>query len=247
MSELFSSVSRSASAGQAVEQHIKELIKARRLLAGDNLPAERNLAERMGVSRSTLRGALQSLAEQGVLTGRHGAGWTVQARGHIVAANLEVYFSLEEVSFGQLFEARRAIEPHIAAAAAANRTEEQIIALKRCISAMRATSDTQQYLQADSDFHAILATASQSPVFSMLIAPTLSLLQDVRERLSAEDSVISASHDEHDRILDAVERGDSEAAQQEMLHHIDRFVASGSKILNGPAGSRGTEVTRSTA
>jgi len=157
VSELFTSVSRSASAGQAVEQHIKELIKARRLLAGDKLPAERNLAERMGVSRSTLRGALQSLAEQGVLTGRHGAGWTVQARGHIVAANLEVYFSLEEVSFGQLFEARRAIEPHIAAAAAANRTEEQIIALKRCISAMRATSDTQQYLQADSDLHQLSA------------------------------------------------------------------------------------------
>lgn len=242
MSELFSTVARSGTAGQAVEQHIKELIKARRLLAGDKLPPERQLAERLDVSRSTLRGSLQSLAEQGVLTGKHGAGWTVEPSSHIVAANLAVYLSLEEVSFGQLFAARRAVEPHIAAGAAQHRTEAQLAALERCIQVMRATPDNQVYLQADSDFHAILAAASQNPVFSMLITPTLTLLQDVRERLSAEQSVISASHDEHDRILSAVRAGDAGTAKLEMTHHIDRFVASGSEVLNGPAGSVDSEV-----
>ena len=232
MGDLFVSLPRSRGAGQGVEQHMKELIKARRLLAGDRLPPERELAERLNVSRPTLRGALQSLADQGVLTGRQGAGWVVEPSGEVVAANLAVYLQLEEVTFEQLFTARRAVEPHIAAGAARHRNAEQIKALKKSIKAMRATTDSAVYLQADSDFHAMLATASQNPVFSMLITPTLNLLQDVRKRLSAMPIVISASHDEHDQILAAVERADPAAAHDAMLHHIDRFVASSERELS---------------
>ncbi|MGV9387100.1 FadR/GntR family transcriptional regulator [Nonomuraea sp. NPDC003707] len=231
MSEIFSSVERPRTAAASVEQHLKELIHARRLVAGDRLPPERQLAERLGVNRSTLRSALQSLTEQGVLVARQGAGWVVKPRGEIVAANLAVYLSLEDVSFEQLFAARRAIEPQIAASAAQHRTAEQIEAMRTCISAMRSTSDSESYLQADSDFHAILAAASQNPVFSLLIAPTLQLLHDVRQRLSSEQKVISASHGEHEEILGAVERGDAQAAENAMLRHIDRFVHSGNEVL----------------
>ncbi len=231
MSDLFEPVPRSQTTGQAVEQHLKELIRARRLLAGHRLPPERQLADRLGVSRSTLRGALQSLAEQGVVTGRQGSGWTVQPSRRVVAANLAVYFSLEDVTFDELFAARRAVEPPIAAGAALHRSDAQVMALQQSIEAMRATGDPSAYLQADSDFHAMLASASQNVVFSVLISPTLSLLQDVRERLSGENSVISASHGEHQRILDAVRRQDPEGAHQAMLDHIDRFVASGRLAL----------------
>ncbi len=227
MSEIFTSVLRSQTTGHVVEQHIKELIRARRLLAGDTLPPERQLAERLGVSRSTLRVVLQSLAEQGVVTGRQGSGWTVKPSRDVVAANLAMYLSLEEVTFDQLFAARRAIEPHIAASAAAHRTDAQVVALAQCIEAMGATTDPESYLQADSDFHAILASASQNAVFSLIIMPTFSLLHDVRHRLSVEHRVIAASHEEHERILGAIRRRDPEGAHQAMLDHIDRFVARG--------------------
>ena len=232
MTEIFSSVERPRTAAAGVEQHLKELIRARRLVAGDRLPPERQLAERLGVNRSTLRGALQSLTEQGVLEGRQGAGWVVRPRGDVVAANLAVYLSLEDVTFDQLFAARRAIEPHIAAGAAQHRTDEEVSALRACIGAMRSTTDSETYLQADSDFHAILAVASQNPVFSLMITPTLNLLHDVRRRLSAMESVISASHDEHEQILGAVARGDGPAAETAMLRHIDRFVSSSSCVLH---------------
>ncbi|MGH3273626.1 MAG: FadR/GntR family transcriptional regulator [Streptosporangiaceae bacterium] len=235
MTEIFSSVERPRTASAGVEQHIKELIRAGRLVAGDRLPPERALAERLDVNRSTLRGALQSLADQGILVGRQGAGWVVRPRGEVVAANLAVYLSLEEVSFDQLFAARRAVEPHIAAGAAQHRTDAQLAALRTCIKAMRSTSDPESYLQADSDFHAILAAASQNPVFSLLITPTLNLLHGVRRRLSSEHNVISASHEEHDEILAAVERGDAAAAQDAMLRHIDRFVCSASRVLDQDA------------
>lgn len=231
MTEIFSSVERPRTAAAGVEQHLKELIRARRLVAGDRLPPERQLADRLDVNRTTLRSALQSLTEQGVLVGRQGAGWVVKPQGEVVAANLAVYLSLEDVSFEQLFAARRAIEPPIAASAAQHRTGEQVTAMRTCINAMRSTTDSESYLQADSDFHAILAAASQNPVFSLLIAPTLQLLHDVRRRLSSEQSVISASHDEHEQIIRAVEQGDAVAAETAMLHHIDRFVYSGNEVL----------------
>lgn len=231
MAELFSTMERPRTAAASVEQHIKELIRARRLVAGDRLPPERQLAERLGVNRATLRAALQSLTDQGVLIGRQGAGWTLQAQGDIVAANLAIYLRLEDVTFNQLFAARRAIEPHIASAAAEHRGDEQLTAMRTCIGVMRSTKDSDSYLQADADFHALIAVASKNPVFSLLISPTLNLLGDVRRRLVAERGVITASHAEHDRILDAIERGDPAEAHEAMLAHIDRFVRSGSKVL----------------
>lgn len=238
MSDLFSIVVRPRTAASSVEQHIKELIRARRLVAGDHLPAERQLAGRLGVNRSTLRSALQSLADQGVLTGRQGAGWVVKAQGEVVAANVAVYLQLEHISFDQLFAARRAIEPHIASGAAGHRSEGQLAAMRACIAAMRTTKDSESYLQADSDFHALIAAASDNPVFSLLISPTLNLLGDVRRRLAREPSVIEASHAEHDWILDAIERGDAAAAHEAMTAHIDRFVCSGTTVLRHDAAAR---------
>jgi GntR family transcriptional regulator, transcriptional repressor for pyruvate dehydrogenase complex len=240
VTDVFSAIPRAQTTGQVVEQHLKELIRARRLTDGDRLPPERQLAERLGVSRSTLRGALQSLTEQGVLTGRQGAGWTVTPNRATVAANLALYLSLEDVTFDELFAARRAVEPDVAAAAAEHRTEAQLVALQRSIDVMRAAAEPAAYLQADSDFHAVLAAASRNTVFSLLLMPTLDLLQELRRELSGEPRVIAASHPEHEQILDAVRRQDPEAARTAMAAHIDRFVSSSREVL----GAEGTAARR---
>jgi DNA-binding FadR family transcriptional regulator len=232
VTDLFPVLERPRSAVTGVEQHLKELIRARRLVAGDRLPAERQLAERLGVNRSTLRSALRSLADQGVLTGRHGSGWTIEAQGHVIASNLAVYLQLEDVTFQQLFDARRVVEPAIAAGAAEHRTEDQVAAMRACIAAMRATADGDSYLQADSDFHALIAAASANPVFTLLISPALNLLGDVRRRIAGEPSVITASHGEHEMILAAIERADPDAARDAMLAHVSGFVSRGTAVLS---------------
>lgn len=232
VTELFPVLERPRSAVAGVEQHLKELIRARRLVAGDRLPAERELAERLGVNRSTLRSALQSLADQGVLMGRHGSGWTVEAQGHVVASNFAVYLQLEDVSFQHLFDARRAVEPAIAAGAAEHRTEDQVTAMRACIAAMRATTHGDSYVQADSDFHALIAAASGNPVFTLLISPTLNLLADVRRRIAGNPGVIAASHREHEMILAAIESGNPDAARDAMLTHISSFISRSATALS---------------
>jgi DNA-binding FadR family transcriptional regulator len=232
VADLFPVLDRPRSAVAGVEQHLKELIRAGRLVAGDRLPAERELAGRLGVNRSTLRGALQSLADQGVLAGRHGSGWTVEAQGDVVASNLAVYLRLEDVSFRHLFDARRAVEPAIAAGAAENRTEDQVAAMRACIAAMRAAAGSDSYVQADSDFHALIAAASGNPVFTLLITPALNLLGDVRRRIAGRPGVIAASHGEHEMILAAIERGDPDAARDAMLAHITGFASRSATALS---------------
>lgn len=231
MNEPFGNIERASGVGASCEAHLKSLIAARRLLAGDRLPAERDLAARLDVSRGTLRGALQSLAEQGVLVGRHGSGWVVSPRADVVATNLAVYLSLEEVTFDQLFAARRAIEPQAAAEAALHRTTVQLEAMRRCTKVMRGAPDVATYVRADADFHALVTSASGNPLFSVMLAPTLDLLGSMREDVAAHPEVTEASHQEHDQILAALDASDAEASQAAMLAHIDRFVASGRRAL----------------
>ena len=231
MTAPFVSIERATGVGASCEAHLKSLIAARRLLAGDRLPPERELAVRLDVSRGTLRGALQSLAEQGVLVGRQGSGWMVSPRPDVVATNLAVYLSLEEVTFDQLFAARRAIEPQAAAEAALHHTAEHLDAMRRCTKAMRSAPDVATYVRADADFHALVTSASGNPLFSVMLAPTLDLLGPMRESVAAHAEVTAASHQEHDEILAALDGSDAEASQAAMLAHIDRFVRSGRRTL----------------
>lgn len=238
MSQPFVGVVRGTGVGSTCEAQLKALIAARRLVVGDRLPPERELAARLDVSRGTLRGALQSLADQGVLVGRQGSGWLVSPRREVVATNLAVYLSLEDITFDQLFAARRAIEPHAAAGAARHRSPEQVAALRRCIQAMKSAPDVATYVRADADFHALLAAASGNPMFSIMLAPTLDLLASLREDVAAHPEVTAASHREHDRIIAAVESADSEGAQAAMLTHIDRFVECGDRLMNEAMADR---------
>ncbi len=231
MSDRFTSIDRGAAVGYSCEAHLKALIAARRLTSGDRLPPERELAARLDVSRGTLRGALQSLAEQGVLVARQGSGWVVSPQRDVIAKNLAVYLSLEDVTFDQLFAARRAIEPHSAAGAATHRSDEHIASMRHCIHVMRSAPDTGTYVRADADFHALLAVASGNPMFSIMLAPTLDLLGMLREDVAAHPEVTEASHLEHDLIMDAVVGQDAGRAQEAMLAHIDRFVESGRRLV----------------
>jgi DNA-binding FadR family transcriptional regulator len=240
MADRFATVERANGLGASCEAHLKSLIAARRLLAGDRLPPERDLAARLDVSRGTLRGALQGLAEQGVLAGRQGSGWIVTPRPDVVATNLAVYLSLEEVTFDQLFAARRAIEPQAAAEAAHHRSAEHLEALRRCVQAMRSASDVATYVRADADFHALVTAASGNPLFSVMLAPTLDLLRSMREDVAAHADVTAASHREHDLILGAVVAGNSAAAQAAMLAHVDHFVVSGRRVLADEQSGRPT-------
>lgn len=228
MTDLFVEVSRS-STPKAIEEQIKHLIVSRQLVAGDSLPPERDFAARLGVSRSTLREALRALTEEGILAARQGSGWAVQPNPRTAASNLAVYFRLEDVTFEQVTEAREATEPTIARLAAERRTDEQLTALMSALEQMSGLSGA-PFVSADSEFHALIATAADNVLLSFSMLPAMSLLEGVRIAVSSQHGAAQASQLEHKRIAAAIQDRDGDRAEREMRAHIVSFRGRGLKI-----------------
>ena len=103
---------------QQIVSRLLDLIQQRHLGPGDRLPAERELAATMGVSRSSLREALRALTVLGVTEMRHGTGTYVSSlEPDLLVRPLSFVLSLSDGGFDQLFEARKVVEPAIAALA----------------------------------------------------------------------------------------------------------------------------------
>jgi GntR family transcriptional repressor for pyruvate dehydrogenase complex len=226
VSDVFIEVSRT-SAPQAIEAQIKQLIVSRQLVAGSPLPPERDFAARLGVSRSTLREALRALTEEGMVEARQGSGWIVQPNRTTAASNLAVYFRLEDITFEQVFEARMANEPAIARLAAERRTDAELTTIVEAFDAMAAAPQPKAFVEADTHFHALIATAAHNVLLSFQMHPTMSLLEEVRLDVVAEGDSIATSQAEHQRIVDAIRRRDPDATESAMRAHIASFAKRG--------------------
>jgi GntR family transcriptional repressor for pyruvate dehydrogenase complex len=220
--QLFAEVLRS-SAPEAVEDQIKSLIVSRQLAAGDVLPPERQFAERLRVSRSTLREALRALAQEGLLAPRHGSGWSVAPNAATAASNVTVYFRLEEATLEEILEAELTIEPSIARMAAERRSDSELPAMRSFYELMGRTGSAAEFVALDYKFHSVIATAAGNLLLSFSMLSTKSLLEDVRISISARRGAIKASQREHARILSAIEAADGEAAEEAMRAHVDGF------------------------
>jgi GntR family transcriptional regulator, transcriptional repressor for pyruvate dehydrogenase complex len=229
LTDLFIEVSRT-STPKAIEDQVKQLIVSRDLIAGDALPPEREFAARLGVSRSTLREALRALTQEGIVAARQGSGWMVQPNRDTAAGNLAVYFRLEDVTFDQVTEARMANEPSIARLAAQRRTDAELRAITEAYEAMSTVTSADAFLRADTEFHALIATAAHNVLLSFQMHPTMSLLEDVRRDIVSRERNVKGSQAEHRRIVEGIRAGDPDAAEQAMRDHIASFARRGRAI-----------------
>ncbi len=217
------------------------------MLVNDRLPAERGLAEMLGVSRAALREALRGLTEKGVLEARQGAGWFVHHKSDVVVRNLVLHFRLEDITLEQLAEARLALEPKIAAMAANRGTDKELDTLERCIESMSAAKDAQSFLHADTSFHEILARASHNLFFALAIKPIMTVLEETREGILKQPGARERIIEEHRRLGAAVRCRDSRAAERAMIGHLGSFIRAGQRIPRSsrrPAGRAALAQTR---
>jgi len=157
-------------AEQVVEQ-IREMIRRGKLKPGHRLPAERELAKHLGISRASLRHGLRFLAAIGVVTSRHGSG-TYIAHGPPVLQSepLQVLADLHRFSYHDMFEARKVLECALAELAAANAKDEHLAVMAEEVAEMYATLDEpQEYLVHDIRFHRAVAAASGNQILSALM------------------------------------------------------------------------------
>jgi DNA-binding FadR family transcriptional regulator len=205
-----------------IAERLEKAILAGELAPGDNLPSERDLSAKLGVSRSVVREALHRLASLGLVKSVHGSGTRVQAPGSKqVTVGYRRLLAGPGYRLDHLAAVRLPLETAIASAAAANRTEEHLARLARTQKILGSPRRSlEAHVQADMDFHAVLAEATGNPLFQVMLAPIQELLIESRyHTLGRYGAALACEH--HARILQAVEAGDAEAAARAMREHLE--------------------------
>lgn len=210
-------------AAQRVVKHVALLIERGEIGPGGRLPAERELAEAVGVSRPTVRAGLQALAAMGVTEARQGSGTYITAGPPKLGAGpLSFLAALHGFTRDEMFEARKVLEVGSASLAAERGYAELLAPMAEEIVGMFATlDDPKAYLEHDTRFHRALAAASGNPVLLALVEMVSTLAYE-RRRLTvdrARDLRVAA--EAHRRIYEAVRDRDPERARTEVSRHLD--------------------------
>jgi GntR family transcriptional repressor for pyruvate dehydrogenase complex len=201
---------------------IHALIREGRWAPGDQIPPERELAERFRVSRTSVREALRALEMQGIIESRQGGGTFVRSADidalvpPLAAAILRGQRELTEV-----LEVRELIEPGIARLAAARATPEHLAELEQVLERQRdCIAQGKPFVDEDTAFHYTLARAADNRILLQLHNVILDVLRESRQSYLHVPNRPEMSLRGHEAMLAAVSAHDSEAAYKASLAHI---------------------------
>lgn len=213
---------------EQIVQQVEESILSGQLKSGDQLPAERDLAQRFGVSRTAVREAVKALREKGLVEAYSGRGtFVTNETTHTIRQSLDLMIRVnQQEGTAHLAELRRMLEPEIAALAAP-RIEDQLLGtMREAVAAMdRSLHDPDAYVEADLDFHLALAEAAGNPLILSLLDSIVGLLREQRARIFKVDGGPERGQFHHKRILAAVEARNADAARQAMRDHLEQVLA----------------------
>jgi GntR family transcriptional repressor for pyruvate dehydrogenase complex len=217
---------------QIVKQVEASILKGQ-LKPGDQLPAERDLAQKFGVSRTAVREAVKTLREKGLVEAYSGRGtFVTNGTSQAVRQSLDLMIRVNpQEGQANLAELRFVLEPEIAGLAA-TRIEEQLLAtMREAVAIMdRNLHDPDAYVEADLDFHLALAEAVGNPLILSLLDSIVGLLREQRSRIFQCDGGPERGQFHHKRILAAIERRNSDAAREAMRAHLKQVLADSSTI-----------------
>jgi GntR family transcriptional regulator, transcriptional repressor for pyruvate dehydrogenase complex len=214
---------RTARLYEQIVQQIEESILNGTLKPGDQLPAERELAQRFGVSRTAVREAVKALHEKGLVEAYSGRGtFITNGTSQAIRQSLNWIMKVgQQDGLTYLAEMRSVLEPEIAALAATRAEETHLAAMREAFHVMDgAREDPAAYIEADLDFHLALAEAAANPLILSLIDSIVGLLREQRIRIFYVEGGPERGQYHHKRILDAVEQRDVEKARAAMRAHL---------------------------
>jgi GntR family transcriptional repressor for pyruvate dehydrogenase complex len=199
----------------------KQLISDGAIVPGGKLPAEREMASSLKVSRGSLRQVLKMLEIMGVVSQRVGDGTYLNAAAPaILAEPMEFLLLLDGISFEELMDARLIVEPEITARAASRATPQQVEALGRSLAQMEESSDRHdELIQGDLEFHRIIFQMAANRVCSLMFSIVHESLHSLMELTS---QMVDLEHTAllHRRIYNAIRKGQAEEARARMFAHL---------------------------
>jgi len=207
---------------EEVAKQIERLI-LNKLKPGDKLPSERELAEMLRVSRSSIRDAIRGLELMGLVEPRQGAGTIVRelSTESLVNPFANALMRRQEM-VSELLDFRKMLEPPLAARAATHASPEEISEMDEILQRQEAKLfHDETCIAEDAEFHYNVALASGNSVVLKVLDILMDLLRDTRERSLQVKGRAQKSLAGHRRILAAIKRHDGEAAKVAMRRHIE--------------------------
>ena len=207
---------------EKVVEKLKESISKGEILPGDPLPSERQLMDDFGVSRSSLREAFRVMELLGLIESVPGKGRFV--RHPKSQADYEKSIRLEDSAVLELMEARRILDPAIAAESAMRATPSDLTRLLRVLTATeKKLGDPNLRDQSDSDFHLALAEATHIFVFVNITRMNFDLIMATHDKIYNLLDDKEAFLAEHREMYEAILDHNVELAREMASNHIDRI------------------------
>ena len=210
---------------------IAEKVRSGDLHVGDRLPAERELAAQMQISRPTLREAVKTLAEAGVLEVRRGQSGGIFVASELVPRELlRTRFEMRVGEVAGVLEARRLLEPRVAQLAAVHASEEDFAAMQGTIDRQRELAGKRDFLrhedlflQLDLKFHLAMARATRNSTVVSLMRTLFRRLEIARDMAAHAPLVPDWVIDVHERTLAAVRAADFRVIDTVMDEHLSQL------------------------
>jgi GntR family transcriptional repressor for pyruvate dehydrogenase complex len=219
---MFKSVKRTRVSDEVVQQ-VRGLISQGKLKPGDRLPPERELIKQLGVSRPSLREALNSLVAMGFLEVKQAKRTYVKSvASERMRDPLSALIKSDTQKFYDLIEVRKAMEAWDAYYAAQRATEEDLKELERILKDMRhAIEEGRPMVKEDADFHLVIAQATHNTVQIHLMSTVYDLLKESVARVLTDQGKMKKFYQQHYRIFNAIRGHSPEKARERTLEHLD--------------------------
>ena len=213
----------------SIVSEIRDKVISGELKEGEKLVSQDELAKEMGVSRASLREALNHLRLMGLIETRHGSGSVVRRTTPVAFINsLSSLLTMDRGSAAELLDARLYIESAVAAVAAKHASEEDIKRMKQLVNGMERdfrTGDTESFTGRDVQFHMLIAQSTKNRVLAKVVEIIQDILrQFIKKFFATVPASVSDALEYHRRIYGAIKERDAEGAQRHMEAHIMSLV-----------------------
>lgn len=227
---------------EEVAVRLRRLIADGRLRPGDKLPPERALAAALGVSRTSVRDAIRTLAVAGLLEPRQGEGTVVRelSTEHLLAPIASALVARRDL-LADLIAVRKMIEPPLAREAARRAPPDEVRQMAAILARQAARIEAGGLaVEEDTAFHDLIARAARNQVALRVVDVLMDLARESRERALQVRGRPQRSLRGHRAILDAIRRGDGTAAERAMLAHLEQIeemlLPERARVAAGAAG-----------
>ena len=220
---------------ELIVQQVEDSILQGQLKPGDQLPAERDLAQRFGVSRTAVREAVKTLREKGLVEAYSGRGtFVTNGTSQAIRQSLDLMIRInQQDGSANLVELRLVLEPEIAGLAASRIDEQLLATMRESVAVMdRSLRDPDAFVEADLDFHLALAEAVGNPLILSLLDSIVGLLREQRSRIFNIDGGPERGQFHHKRILAAIEQHDPVSAREAMRAHLQQVLTDSSLLAD---------------